>query len=190
MIRVRYVLSAVALSAALGIAGCAKKVPPPAPAPPPPAPTAPAPPPPPPPPPAPAPAPAPAPLTEEQIFAQKSLDQLNAEKPLADVFFDLDESTIRDDARPALQRNADWLKRWTSTQITIEGHCDARGSSEYNLALGNRRATAVKDYLVNLGVPTNRVTVVSKGKEQPFCSENSESCWSQNRRGHFIITAK
>jgi peptidoglycan-associated lipoprotein len=129
-------------------------------------------------------------LTEDQIFAAKSLDQLNAEKPLGEVFFDLDESSIRDDARPVLQRNADWMKRWTSTQVTVEGHCDSRGSAEYNLALGTRRATSVKDYLVNLGVPANRVTVVTKGKEQPVCTEENESCWQQNRRGHFIITAK
>ena len=89
-----------------------------------------------------------------------------------------------------LQRNADFMKRWTSTQITIEGHCDARGSSEYNLALGTRRSTSVKDYLVSLGIPETRITVISKGKEQPACSEDNESCWQQNRRGHFIITAK
>jgi peptidoglycan-associated lipoprotein len=129
-------------------------------------------------------------LTEDQIFAAKSLDQLNAEKPLAEVYFDLDESSIRDDARPILQRNADWMKRWVSTQVTVEGHCDSRGSAEYNLALGTRRSTSVKDYLVNLGVPANRITVVTKGKEQPVCSEENESCWQQNRRGHFIITAK
>jgi len=129
-------------------------------------------------------------LTEDQIFAAKSLEQLNAEKPLAEVYFDLDESSIRDDARPILQRNADWMKRWASTQVTVEGHCDSRGSAEYNLALGTRRATSVKDYLVNLGVPANRVTVVTKGKEQPVCSEETEGCWQQNRRGHFIITAK
>jgi peptidoglycan-associated lipoprotein len=191
MMRVRLTLSIVALTTALAVAGCAKKVAPPLPAPPPPpAAAAPAPPPPPPPPPPPAPAPAPAPLTEEQIFAQKSVAQLNAERPLGDVFFDLDESTIREDGRPILQRDADFLKRWTSTQITVEGHCDSRGSSEYNLALGNRRAAAVRDYLVNLGVPSNRVTLISKGKEQPFCTEENESCWQQNRRGHFIITAK
>ena len=129
-------------------------------------------------------------MTEDEIFARKSLADLNAERPLTDVFFDLDESTVRDDARSALQRDADWLKRWTSTQITVEGHCDSRGSAEYNLALGTRRANAVKEYLVNLGVSGDRITVISKGKEQPFCTEEDESCWSQNRRGHFIITAK
>jgi peptidoglycan-associated lipoprotein len=135
-------------------------------------------------------APAPTPLTEEQIFARKSLEQLNSERPLADVFFDLDESVIRPDGRAPLQSNSDWLKRWTSTQIIVEGHCDSRGSSEYNLALGARRAQAVKQYLVDLGVPAGRITVVSKGKEQPFCTEESESCWQQNRRGHFIVAAK
>ena len=129
-------------------------------------------------------------MTEDEIFGQKSLDQLNAEKPLGDVFFNLDESTLRDDGKASLSRNADWMKRWASTGITVEGHCDSRGSSEYNLALGTRRANAVKDYLVSLGVSTSRVTVISKGKEQPFCSTEDESCWSQNRRGHFIITAK
>jgi peptidoglycan-associated lipoprotein len=74
--------------------------------------------------------------------------------------------------------------------LTIEGHCDSRGSSEYNLELGNRRATAVKDYLVSLGVPPARVTIISKGKEQPFCSQEEESCWQQNRRGHFVLTGK
>ena len=72
----------------------------------------------------------------------------------------------------------------------LEGHADSRGSSEYNLALGTRRANSVKDYLVSLGVPATRVTVVSKGKEAPFCREESEACWQQNRRGHFVITGK
>ena len=193
MIRVRQLFSGIALCSALAVvaAGCHKKVPPAAPAPPPTTPTtAPATPPSPPPPPAPAAAPAPRPLSEEEIFARKSLDQLNGERPLDDVYFDLDKSEIRDDARASLQKDADWLKKWTSTQITLEGHCDSRGSAEYNLGLGTRRATAVKDYLVNLGVPAGRVVVVSKGKEQPFCSDENESCWQQNRRGHFLITAK
>ena len=74
--------------------------------------------------------------------------------------------------------------------MTVEGHCDERGSSEYNLGLGSRRSDAVKAYLTNLGIPANRITVVSKGKEQPFCSDHGESCWQLNRRGHFVITAK
>jgi peptidoglycan-associated lipoprotein len=192
MTRARHVGSVIGLFAIviLVATGCKKQVPSQTPAPPPPpqaaAPVTP----PPPAPPPPAPAPKPAPLTEEQIFAQKTVEQLNAERPLADVFFDYDQSGIRDDGRGPLQKNADWLKRWSSTQITVEGHADSRGSSEYNLALGSRRATAVKDYLVNLGVPGTRITVVSKGKEQPFCTTESEECWQQNRRGHFIITAK
>jgi peptidoglycan-associated lipoprotein len=172
------------------MAACGKKpapAPPSAPAPPPTAPAAPpAPPPPAPPPPTP---PAPA-LSEEEIFAKKTLEQLNAERPLGDVFFDLDESIVREDAKPLLTKNAAWLKRWASTRITVEGHCDERGSAEYNLALGDRRGNAVKDYLVGLGVPADRIAVVTKGKESPFCTESSESCWQQNRRGHFLITAK
>jgi len=82
------------------------------------------------------------------------------------------------------------MKKWTTTQVVVEGHADSRGSSEYNLALGTRRANTVKEYLVSLGVPANRLTVVSKGKEAPFCTEESEACWQQNRRGHFVITAK
>lgn len=102
----------------------------------------------------------------------------------------MDKSTIRDDARDALKKDADWIKKWTSISVTVEGHCDSRGSSEYNLALGSSRGTAVKDYLVSLGVSGGRLTIVSKGKEQPFCREENEDCWQQNRRGHFVITAK
>jgi peptidoglycan-associated lipoprotein len=193
MTGVRRLLSTFALVAAIALtaSACHKKVAPPAPAPPPPPPAAPAPPPPPPPPPPPAPAPPPArPLTEEQIFAQKSLEQLNAEKPLSDVYFDLDKAELRPDSQAPLQKDADWLKKWTSTSVSVEGHCDARGSAEYNLALGTRRANAVREYLVSLGVAGNRITVLSKGKEAPVCTENNESCWQQNRRGHFVITAK
>lgn len=175
----------------LGAAACAKKPPAPTPAVPPPvvapATAPPAPPPPAPPPPMP---PAPVVLSEDDLFARKTLDALNAERPLADAFFDLDESTLRDDARGPLQKNAEWMKRWTSTRVSVEGHADERGSAEYNLALGDRRGNAVRDYLVSLGIPSARISVVSKGKEAPFCTESNESCWQQNRCGHFVITAK
>jgi peptidoglycan-associated lipoprotein len=139
---------------------------------------------------APAPAPAPRALSDEEVFARKSLEQLNEEHPLSDVFFDLDQATIRDDSKTSLQRDVEWLNKWKSTQVAVEGHCDSRGSSEYNLALGSRRAEAVKAYLMNLGLPASRITVVSKGKEQPFCGDENDACWQQNRRGHFVITAK
>lgn len=193
MIRVHRsaVLLALTGIVAIGAAGCAKKVPPPAAVPPAAPPAAvraePSPPPPPPPPP---PAPAPAPLTEDEIFARKSIDQVNAEKPLADVYFDFDKAEIHEDGRQRLQRNADWLKRWAATRISIEGHCDSRGSSEYNLALGDRRASVAKDYLVDLGIAANRILTISKGEEEPVCRDETESCWQMNRRDHFIVTAK
>ena len=174
---------------AIGAAGCGKKPAPEPPAPPPPAAPAPPPTPPPPAPPPPA-APAPTTLSDDELFAKKTIDQLNKEGHLGDVFFDLDESTVRNDARPLLQKNAEWLKRWSSVRFTIQGHCDERGSGEYNLALGDRRANAVKAYLISLGVPADRIAVVTRGKESPFCQEQSEGCWQQNRRGHFLITAK
>ena len=145
--------------------------------------------PPPPPPPAP-PTPTPPPPTEDEIFRTKTLEQLNAEKPLADALFEYDSTDLSAEARAALQKNVEWLKRWNSTRIMVEGHADSRGTTEYNLALGERRADAVRDYLVSLGVPTERITIVSKGEEQPACSEETASCWQQNRRGHFIVTAK
>src|SRR5438477_9285648 len=187
----RMSLTAILLVMVIVITGCAKKVPPPPPQPPAPPPAAaPPPPPPPPPPPRPAPAPPPRPLTEDEIFQRKSLDQLNAEKPLSDAYFDLDMSTVKDDARATLQKDADYMKRWPSVKVTVEGHCDERGTPEYNLALGDRRSVSVKDYLVSLGIGADRIMTVSKGKEQPVCMEHMESCWQQNRRGHFIITGK
>ena len=119
-----------------------------------------------------------------------TLDELNSTSPLDPVFFDYDEAVIRPDARAILQRDADWMRMWPSTRVRIEGYCDERGTNEYNLALGDLRSTAVRDYLVSLGIPGNRVTTVSRGEEAPFCSDNHEGCWSRNRRGHFVITAK
>jgi peptidoglycan-associated lipoprotein len=180
------------LAATVGVSACGKKKPAPPPAAPAPAAEAPrttTPPP----PPAPAAPPRETPPrvpTEDEIFASKSLTDLNNEKPLAPAFFVLDSAQVGDDARPVLQKNADWMKRWTSTKVMVEGHADSRGTPEYNLALGERRATAVRDYLVSLGIAADRITIVSKGKESPFCTEETESCWHQNRRGHFVITAK
>ena len=128
--------------------------------------------------------------TEDEIFASKSLQQINDEKPLAHVLFDLDSYVLSDEARGALDRNATWLRRWASTKITIEGHADSRGTNEYNLALGDRRAAAARDYLVSLGIAADRIAAISKGEEQPFCREENESCWAQNRRGFFVVTAK
>jgi peptidoglycan-associated lipoprotein len=110
--------------------------------------------------------------------------------PLADVFFEYDMSTIRDDARPILQKNADYLRRWTTTRVSIEGHADARGTAEYNLALGERRASSVRDYLVSLGIASDRLLPVSRGEESPQCTEEAEACYTRNRRGHFVFTAK
>ncbi len=144
----------------------------------------------PPPPPARAARPAPPALTEAEVFAQKSLDQLNGEHPLSDAFFDYNQDTLRDDGRRALQEDAQWLAKWPSTAIRVDGHCDERGTAEYNIALGDRRATVVRDYLVNLGVSPSRIEVRSLGKEAPFCQREGESCWQQNRRGHFVLTRK
>jgi peptidoglycan-associated lipoprotein len=110
--------------------------------------------------------------------------------PLVDALFDYDMSVIRADQRAALQKNADYLRRWMSIRVTVEGHADSRGTNEYNLALGERRGAAVKDYLAGLGITANRLVVISKGEESPVCTEENEACWQRNRRGHFIITAK
>jgi len=109
---------------------------------------------------------------------------------LKDAFFEYDKSDLRDDARSALSADAEWLKRYRSVQFLIEGHCDERGTSEYNLSLGDRRANAAKEYLVSLGVDASRIKTVSYGKERPFCNQSTEDCWQQNRRAHFLVTAK
>ncbi len=103
-----------------------------------------------------------------------------------DAYFDYDKADIRPDARQALSKTGDFLKANPQFKVTIEGHCDERGSTEYNLGLGQRRADAVKQYLSSLGVPADRLTTTSFGKEKPFCTEHNETCWQQNRRGHFV----
>ncbi len=115
---------------------------------------------------------------------------LNKKGYLSDAFFDYDQSDLREDARSALAGDAEWLKKYPSVQVLIEGHCDERGTAAYNLALGDKRANAAKEYLTSLGVDGGRVRTVSYGKERPFCTESTESCWQQNRRGHIVITSK
>jgi peptidoglycan-associated lipoprotein len=126
-----------------------------------------APPPPPPPPPS---------ATEEELFAQH----------VKDVYFDYDTDAIRPDQQSSVQGDAQFLGQHPNIQFTVEGHCDERGSTEYNLALGDRRASAVKNALIQAGVAAGRVKTISYGKEKPFCTESNESCWQQNRRGHFV----
>jgi peptidoglycan-associated lipoprotein len=113
------------------------------------------------------------------------------QRNLSDVYFDYDQSDLRDDARESLSKNADWLKlSYNTAVIEVEGHCDNRGTDGYNLALGERRARATVDYLQSLGIPANRLKMVSYGEERPQCTDETESCWQRNRRGHIRIDAK
>ena len=107
--------------------------------------------------------------------------------PLKDVFFDYDKSSIRDDQKAALNDNVGWLKVNGGAKVLLEGHCDERGTAEYNLALGERRAKAVKDYLIAAGIAADRISTISYGKERPFVLGHDESAWKWNRRGHFTI---
>lgn len=108
-------------------------------------------------------------------------------KEVRDAYFDLDKADLRPDAREALTKTADFLRNYPTIKVSIEGHCDERGSTEYNLALGDRRAASVKQFLVSLGISADRLSTVSFGKEKPFCMESNEECWQQNRRGHFVM---
>jgi peptidoglycan-associated lipoprotein len=108
------------------------------------------------------------------------------ELTIKDVFFDYDKALIRDDAQPVTQNDASYLLQHPEVSITIEGHCDDRGSTEYNLALGASRAAAVKDALQKQGVDAGRLKTISYGKEKPFCTQDNEQCWQENRRGHFV----
>lgn len=180
----------VLLSVVVG--ACSKKTPPVARPMPPPMPTTTAPPAPPPPPspvsePVPVPVP---PMPVEDTIGSKSLDDLNRDSPLKPLLYKLDSSEVDADGQIVLQANAAVLKKFPAWQITIEGHCDERGTAEYNLALGERRALAARTYLVSLGIPADKVKTVSYGKEFPFDAGHDEAAWTKNRRAHFVITAK
>ncbi|MCI0408201.1 MAG: peptidoglycan-associated lipoprotein Pal [Acidobacteria bacterium] len=112
------------------------------------------------------------------------------ESPLKDIFFDFDKSNIRDDAKPNLAEDTQWLKANPTAKITIEGHCDERGTAEYNLGLGERRAKASSDYLVAAGIDAKRIKIISFGKERPFVLGHDESAWKWNRRAHFVVSEK
>ena len=131
----------------------------------------------------------PQPLADDAV-ANRSLDDLNRSSPLKPVFFGLDSADLDDVGRAAASANAEVLKKYPTWVVTIEGHCDERGTAEYNLALGERRATVVKTYLTSLGISPDRVRTVSYGKEFPFNPGHTEDAWAQNRRGHFVITSR
>jgi len=112
-----------------------------------------------------------------------------ASSPVQDIFFDFDSAALRTDARNTLRANADWMKNNPSARVEVEGHCDERGTNEYNLALGAKRAQSARDYLVSLGIAANRLSTISFGEEVPVCTEKTESCWQKNRRARFVIAA-
>jgi peptidoglycan-associated lipoprotein len=114
--------------------------------------------------------------SDEQLFSQN----------VKDAFYDYDKADVRADAQQALQADAQFLAQHPNIRFTIEGHCDERGSTEYNLGLGDNRANAAKNFLVQNGVSADRIKTISYGKEKPFCTEGNETCWQQNRRAHFV----
>jgi peptidoglycan-associated lipoprotein len=131
----------------------------------------------------------PEPVPDDAI-SSASLDDLNKNSPLKPVFYELDSSELSEVSQKVLEENAAVLKRYTTWAVTVEGHCDERGTAEYNLALGERRAIAARAYLVSLGIAADRMRIVSYGKEFPFDPGNDEAAFSKNRRAHFVITAK
>lgn len=130
-------------------------------------------------------------IKEEQIAKVESKDIPVRVEEVSGMFqnihFDFDKYDIREDAKPTLKALADYLVKNNDHKVLIEGHCDERGTNEYNLALGDKRARAAKDYLVSLGVPSARIDTISYGEEKPLCKEQNEDCWAKNRRDHFII---
>ena len=129
-------------------------------------------------------------LLPEDEFSARSLEDLNRESPLEPAYFGLDSSRLDEQAQRAVEANAELLRQYPSWAVTIEGHCDERGTAEYNLALGERRALVTQQYLVELGLDPMRVNVVSYGKEFPFDPGHDDVAWAANRRAHFVITAK
>jgi peptidoglycan-associated lipoprotein len=133
--------------------------------------------------------------TEERVVPPPSLVEAPKPRkpvkgeisPLQDVFFDFDMSVLRDDGKAALNQNVAWLKAHPDTKVIVEGHADARGTNEYNLALGERRARAVRDYLVTVNIDPGRISIISYGEERPFVPDHDESSWKWNRRGHFVV---
>src|SRR5687767_1694603 len=184
-------IAVMVLVAALG--ACAKKTPPVArPVPPPPTstdPNATRPPTPPTPVPEPQPIP-PEPTLSSDDIGSKDIDDINRNSPFQPVFFKYDQFEVDSSAQQSLNANAEILRKYTSWIITIEGHADERGTAEYNLALGERRALAARNYLVSLGIPADRLRTVSYGKEFPFDPGHDEAAWAKNRRAHFVVTSK
>jgi peptidoglycan-associated lipoprotein len=133
-------------------------------------------------------------LGEQGIGSKSSLEQfqkgqLGAEGgPLTDIHFDYNDFTVRPQDSEILRANATWLSQHPNAKVQVEGHCDERGSEEYNIALGAKRAQAAKDFLVTLGVAASRLSTISYGKELPLCNEHEDSCWARNRRAHFVVT--
>jgi peptidoglycan-associated lipoprotein len=132
----------------------------------------------------------PVPSLSEDAIGNRSLEDLNRDSPFKPAFFGLDSAELDDVGRAAVAANAEIMKKYSAWVVTIEGHCDERGTAEYNLALGERRAVAVKTYLVALGVAPDRLRTVSYGKEFPFDTAHAEAAWAKNRRAHFVITSK
>lgn len=143
--------------------------------------------------PEPAPAPEPAAEPEPDPFAgdlEAVAAYARAQSLLGDVYFDYDQAGLSDVSRDRLAANARFFQEHREFQVTLEGHCDERGTNEYNLALGDRRANSVKDYLGSFGVAADRLRTISYGEERPSCTESDESCWRENRRAHFVLSGR
>jgi peptidoglycan-associated lipoprotein len=129
-------------------------------------------------------------LNEEELFQQKSLEELNKDQILKRVNFDFDKYEIREDMKTVMQANANWLLKFASVELLVEGHCDEKGTIEYNIALGEKRAEAAKNYLVSLGLNAAKIKILSYGKSKPLVQGEDEASYFQNRRAEFVITKK